>query len=199
MILNSRNGDKLDIELIKQTKPKYIFFVHWNDRIPDELIDKYNCVCFHMTDLPFGRGGSPLQNLIERGIYQTKITAFKATKEMDAGPVYIKCSLDLSQGSADTLYFNAYRIIDNMIEIIQSSDLIPIEQTGEPTFFKRRKPEQSEMSNVPFNKVKDHIRMLDAEGYPNAYLQVNDYRIYFKKAFEYADKSVFSEVRICKL
>ncbi len=27
---------------------------------------KFECVCFHMTDVPYGRGGSPLQNLIIR-------------------------------------------------------------------------------------------------------------------------------------
>ncbi len=48
----------------------------------------FNCVVFHMTDLPFGRGGSPLQNLISRGIYKTKISAIKVVKEIDAGPIY---------------------------------------------------------------------------------------------------------------
>jgi len=34
-----------------------------------------------MTDLPFGRGGSPFQNLIARGIYDTKIIAKSWTWE----------------------------------------------------------------------------------------------------------------------
>ena len=31
-----------------------------------EIHENYKCIIFHMTDLPFGRGGSPLQNLISR-------------------------------------------------------------------------------------------------------------------------------------
>ena len=43
-----------------------------------------------MTDLPYGRGGSPLQNLIVRGHKHTMISAIKCVKELDAGPIYLK-------------------------------------------------------------------------------------------------------------
>ena len=42
-----------------------------------------------MTDLPFGRGGSPLQNLIVRGYKETMLSAIKCVGEVDAGPIYI--------------------------------------------------------------------------------------------------------------
>jgi len=32
-----------------------------------EIFENYEIILFHMTDLPYGRGGSPLQNLIVRG------------------------------------------------------------------------------------------------------------------------------------
>ena len=69
----------------------------------------YNCVCFHMTAVPYGRGGSPLQNLIIQGFSSTLITALKMVKELDAGGVYTKRtrSLRLSaryfQSSTDLL------------------------------------------------------------------------------------------------
>ncbi len=37
----------------------------------------------HMTDVPYGRGGSPLQNLIARGHTSTKLTAMRMTAEVD--------------------------------------------------------------------------------------------------------------------
>ena len=43
-----------------------------------------------MTDLPYGRGGSPLQNLILDNKQKTMISAFKMTERMDEGPIYIK-------------------------------------------------------------------------------------------------------------
>ena len=45
--------------------------------MPSEIIRNYECICFHETDLPFGRGGSPIQNLIVRGFKTTKISAIK--------------------------------------------------------------------------------------------------------------------------
>ena len=49
-----------------------------------------------MTDLPYGRGGSPLQNLIVRGHKETKISAIKVVKELDAGPVLSSLELMLN-------------------------------------------------------------------------------------------------------
>lgn len=43
-----------------------------------------------MTDLPYGRGGSPLQNLIVRNHYKTKISEIRVKKEIDSGPIYLK-------------------------------------------------------------------------------------------------------------
>ena len=68
------NTDDL-LRALSVTQPRYIFFPHWSELVPAELTQMYDCVCFHMTDVPFGRGGSPLQNLIKRGFKVTKLTA----------------------------------------------------------------------------------------------------------------------------
>ena len=65
--------DDLVLSKIKTINPRYIFFPHWSWIIREEIWRNYECVVFHMTDLPFGRGGSPLQNLLSRGIYKTKL------------------------------------------------------------------------------------------------------------------------------
>ena len=88
---------------LEDIQPKYIFFPHWSWIIPETIHTKYSCVVFHMTDLPFGRGGSPLQNLLLRGIYQTKISAIRVAKELDGGEIYLKEDLDISTGSADDI------------------------------------------------------------------------------------------------
>ena len=69
------SNDMLVIDKIKSISPRYIFFLHWSFKVPDEIVSNYECVCFHMTDVPYGRGGSPLQNLIIRGHQDTKLTA----------------------------------------------------------------------------------------------------------------------------
>jgi methionyl-tRNA formyltransferase len=67
--------DDLSLEKLSELKPRYIFFPHWSYIVPEEIFNSFECVIFHMTDLPYGRGGSPLQNLIQRGHRETKISA----------------------------------------------------------------------------------------------------------------------------
>lgn len=51
--------NELTIEKINKINPRYIFFPHWSWMVSDEIIENFECVCFHSTDLPYGRGGSP--------------------------------------------------------------------------------------------------------------------------------------------
>lgn len=174
----------LSIDALKGINPDYVFFPHWSWIIPEEIYEKFNCVVFHMTDLPFGRGGSPLQNLIVRGIYETKISALKVTKEIDAGAIYMKESIDISEGNADEIFQKVSRIIfENMIPKFISKNITPVEQTGEPVFFKRRTVEQSRMpSGLSQRQIYDFIRMLDGEGYPQAYQVTDNGNVYYSKA-----------------
>ena len=75
--------DKMDLKLdkIKSFNPDYIFFPHWSYIIPKEIFENYTCIVFHMTDLPFGRGGSPLQNLIVRGMKETNIFHYQEAQK----------------------------------------------------------------------------------------------------------------------
>lgn len=165
---------------LNQINPDYVFFPHWSYMIPEEVYANFNCVVFHMTDLPFGRGGSPLQNLIVRGIEETKISAIKVVGELDAGPIYLKENLAL-EGSATEIFNRATDIIfEKMIPQIVKNHIEPVEQEGEPVYFKRRKPSDSEINaDFSMKQIYDYIRMLDAEGYPNAFINYGDYRLEF--------------------
>lgn len=173
---------ELTSALVRCLNPRYIFFLHWSWLVPAEVVTSYECVCFHMADVPYGRGGSPLQNLILRGHNATKLTALRMTDEIDAGPVYLKDELGL-QGSAEEIYFRANMLAARMIERIIAVQPQPVPQTGEPVLFKRRKPEQSLIPLTETEKkLYDFIRMLDAEGYPHAFLEHSGFRYEFSKA-----------------
>lgn len=185
----------LTIDRLSAVNPQYVFFPHWSHRIGRDIFERFECIIFHMTDLPFGRGGSPLQNLIARGIYHTKISAIRCVEDVDSGPVYMKQPLSLD-GSAEEIYTRASHLIEDMIVEILRQRPIPKPQIGEPTFFKRRRPEQSNlMSARSLEQVYDHIRMLDAAGYPRAFLEVGPIRIVFSHALKQANH-VAAAVRI---
>jgi methionyl-tRNA formyltransferase len=189
-------SEELSFLLTERPEPRYIFFLHWSNRVPDDWLEKYECVCFHMTDVPYGRGGSPLQNLIERGHRETMLTALRMVHEMDAGPVYAKRSLSL-EGNAEEIYLRAGRLSFAMISYIISNQILPKDQIGEPVNFKRRTPEQSQ---VPVDlrdlmPLHDFIRMLDAEGYPQAFIDHGEFRIHFSRATLY-DGRIVADAKI---
>lgn len=175
--------DEITVENMEKNNPDVIFFPHWSYMIPEQITKRWKCVVFHMTDLPYGRGGSPLQNLIVRGHKETMISAIQVTKELDAGPVYMKKPLSL-EGTAQEIYERASNVIfGEMIPEFIREFPTPQEQSGEVVVFQRRKPKDGEIKGDMSPKdIYDFIRMLDAEGYPPAYLEYGNYRLEFQKA-----------------
>lgn len=184
------NREELTADRLAELAPRYVFFLHWSWMAPSAIVDEFECICFHMTDLPFGRGGTPLQNLIARGYRETILTAFRMTDEVDAGPVYLKHPLGLD-GSAQEIYLRATEVAADMIARIVADEPEPVPQTGEVTYFSRRNPAHSEITADigDLERLHDHIRMLDAESYPPAFIRLGPFTLSFRK-------SVLSEGRI---
>jgi methionyl-tRNA formyltransferase len=185
----------LTFERLAAARPRYVFFPHWSHRIPASIHRHFECVIFHMTDLPFGRGGSPLQNLISRGICETKITALRCGDELDAGPVYLKRPLSL-HGSAEEIFLRAAAVMEDMIAEMLRRAPLPRPQRGKPTVFRRRRPEEGDLSPArSLEQAYDMIRMLDADGYPRAFLDVGPLKFEFTRSARKSD-CVLAEVRI---
>lgn len=185
----------LNIDALNLLNPRFIFFPHWSHRIPNDIFSAFECVIFHMTDLPFGRGGSPLQNLIARGIYETQVSALRCVEEMDAGPVFLKRPLSL-YGSAEEIFLRASEVIEDMIGEILERSPEPVPQVGNPTLFARRKPDEGNLTNATsLLEVFDLIRMLDADGYPNAFLNIGPFKFEFTRASRKTDQIV-ADVKI---
>ena len=187
--------EQLTLAKVRELRPRYAFFLHWSWRVPPEILEEVECVCFHMTDVPFGRGGSPLQNLVVRGHRDTKLTALRMTPELDAGPVYLKRDLSL-EGGAEEIYLRACVLSADMIKEIVQDEVQPLPQEGEPVKFKRRKPEESRITKLDsLDHLHDFIRMLDAEDYPRAFLSHAGYRFEFSRSALY-ERRIVADVRI---
>jgi len=190
-------SDPLELtqDRLAELKPRLVFFPHWSHRIDPAIHERFECVIFHMTDLPFGRGGSPLQNLIARGIYETKISALRCVEEVDAGPIYLKKPLSL-HGSAEEVFLRAADTMEDMIVELLDKHPQPTPQRGTPTVFKRRKPEDGDLALAQsLVQAFDLIRMLDADGYPPAFLRAGPFNVEFSRASLRAG-AVVADVRI---
>lgn len=190
--------EELTIEMLERLNPRYIFFPHWSWIVPDSILSRWECVCFHMADVPYGRGGSPLQNLIVRGHQNTKLTALRMTNKLDAGPVYKKVDLSLGGSAQDIFVRMAPKIIE-LEKYIVANEPEPEEQEGEIVEFIRRTPKQSVVPiKCSENELLDHIRMLDAETYPKAYLDYGEYRLEFDRATKDENGQVVAKVVFTK-
>lgn len=176
------NPNKLTYNYIKKINPKLIFFPDWSWIVSDKIIDNFKCICFHESNLPKFRGGSPIQNQIIRGIEKTKSTAFIMTKKLDQGDILLQKDLSL-KGSMEDIFArmlkNDYEMI---IKIIKGQYRIR-KQSGKPSIYKRRKPAESELKHLNYSKqyLYNFIRML-VDPYPNAFLYVGKQKIVFKSA-----------------
>ncbi len=192
-VLRVREQKSLEFFKLSKFRPRYIFFPHWSWLIPEEIYQNFECVIFHMTDLPYGRGGSPLQNLIVRGHRETKLSALRCVKTLDAGPIYMKRTLSL-MGTAEDVLLRAAKITEEMIKCIVLEQPIPVEQTGEPIEFRRRLPKDGDLAGLTeLETIYDFIRMLDADGYPSAFIENNDFR------FEFSDATLNAEDIVAKV
>lgn len=154
-------------------KPEdYSLIVLWNlRRLIRELPSTRNVVVFHSSDLPKGRGWAPIYHAFAESQREHVITAILAGPEVDAGDVIAKARFQIRHCDvADTL-----REIDEEICAIMAaaiSDRYGMQQIkscpqrGEPSYRRRRKPEDSELDiQRPLSELIPHIRGCGSE-YP---------------------------------
>ena len=172
-------ASQLSVETLHELDPEIIFFPHWSFIIPPEIHENYECVIFHTAPLPYGRGGSPIQNLIARGFTHAPVKALKAVKEIDAGPVYLSEDLSL-EGSLSEILDRLEGVVGNLINQIVANRPAPVRQEGEPIVFSRRTPNQSRISETDsLDEIYDKIRMVDFGEYPRGYMDYGPFRLSF--------------------
>lgn len=123
-----------------EIQPDWIFFLNWSHRVPESITNRYRAVNFHCSDLPQGRGGGPIENLILRGHSHTVITAHQMTQELDAGPIYCKSGPVSLDGTKEEIQQRFIEPVALMIADIAVNSPEPQPQQGTPTYFKRLTP-----------------------------------------------------------
>lgn len=132
-------------------------------------LNKYNLVA-HESDLPKGRGMSPLTWQILEGKNEIIVSLLEATSEIDAGLVYLKTKIklngtelidDLRKLQARATFF----LIEEFLKNYPNN--IGIVQIGTPTFYSRRKIIDSKL-NVSKSIIDQFnlLRVVDNERYP---------------------------------
>ena len=163
----------------------YVFFPHYSKLVPSEILSRFVCIGFHIGNLPFDRGGSPIQNKIIRGEYKTFVNAFMLSETLDEGDLISSLPINLEFGSiAEILNRTAKFISKLVISILKSDRLVMQPQPHEPIRFKRLSPSDSRLllDGLDLKALYDHIRMLDGLDYPRAFIEFGKFKMEFNNA-----------------
>lgn len=150
-----------------------VFYLSYYSIVPeDALAISGNNVVAHASDLPSGRGCAPMTWQVLEGRDKLTLTLFEATREVDAGPIYLQESLELD----GTELVNEIRaavgkltiamclhFVENRTELMKSE----VNQTGVPTYYPRRTPADSELDpNKTITEQFNLLRVVDNDRYP---------------------------------
>ena len=180
--------DDLTFDTLEILKPDLIFFPHWSWIVDESIFLNFECILFHTAPLPFGRGGSPIQNLIINGYKNAPVCALKMGKGVDSGPIYYRKSINL-EGSLSDILKRLNKVVNGLIKKLINKLPVPKPQEGEIFTFKRLN-KQDNMLKPEFSleQIYDRIRMVDDENYPNSYLDFGNVVFEFSKILKKGDE-----------
>ena len=142
-----------------------------------------NNIVVHESDLPRGKGWSPVSWQILEGKNKIPITLFEANEEIDAGHIYAKkhMNLDGSELIEEIRHKQGKTTQSLILEFIDNFPRNEAEeQKGVESFYPRRCPEDSQLD--PNKNLKEQfnlLRICDNERYP-AFFYVNSKKYVLK-------------------
>lgn len=147
--------------------------------------NKFNLV-IHASDLPKGKGWSPLTHQILAGENQIPITLFEANQNIDDGEIYLKDTLNLTGNELieeirGKLVLKIFDLIGAFLNNI--NQMKGTKQIGDQSFYPKRSPKDSKLDiNDSIQNQFNLLRVVDNERYP-AYFEYHGYK-YVVKIFK---------------
>lgn len=146
-------------------------------------------IVVHPSDLPKGRGFSPLTWLILEGAHDVPITLFEATEGADEGPWYFKDVIHFEGHELNEALKRAQgeKTMDLVLTFVDQYDSLQVhEQAGESSWYPRRAAKDSELDpGKTIAEQFDLLRVVDNERYP-AFFTHRDHT-YIIKIFKKGD------------
>lgn len=170
---------------IKSIEPSdIVFLMSITKMVPNDILkkSKHNIVV-HASDLPTGKGWSPMPWQIIEGKRCIPLTLFEATECVDSGAYYIKDNIELTglELLPELRKKLSSKIIEMCIEFVDNYNMMkPIQQEGKETFYSKRGKENSELDiNKTIFEQFNLLRTVDNENYP-AFFWINEKKYILK-------------------
>ncbi len=179
-VLHISKPEELTLEKIDLFKPDLFFMAGWSWIVKPEIYNKYTIIGLHPSMLPKYRGGSPLQHQIIAGEEKGGVTLFKITEKLDEGALYGQEEVQLNGHLHEVFERITNTGLKLYRKIIADHPKLKSwkQDDSRATFYKRRKPEQSELKleeikNMTGEQLYNFVRALE-DPYPNAFIRCAD-------------------------
>ncbi len=170
-------------DVLKKSENCTVFVPHYSKIIDLDAFPGTRFIGFHTGNLPKNRGGSPIQYKIVNKEYMTEVSAIALDDKIDSGAIYTYRKIDLSEGNIEFILRKISLLISSMMTEIAVSDLKPTPQDENLEVKKRFTESNSELpKRASITDLYDRIRMVDGLDYPNAFIEQDNYKVYFTKA-----------------
>lgn len=139
-------------------------------------LNKHNLV-IHESDLPKGKGWSPVTWQVLEGKDKIPVTLFEAVEAVDAGPIYAKEYIELDGTELlteikDKQGLATQKLILDFVK--KYPDIKGAKQKGDESFYPKRTAKDSEMDIKKSIKEQfDLLRVCDNERYPAHFIHRN--------------------------
>ncbi len=172
-----QNLDNYEISIFKSSRDlkggDFLFLISCNEIIKENITNLYNhTLVIHASDLPDGRGWSPLSWQILEGKEKIKLSLIEANQKVDSGRIWLQKEMTISNDMIfeeinKILFESEIYLINQALE--NSHNIEPYQQDirdGLKTY-KKRKPEDSELDiNKDIKSQFDLMRIADPNRYP---------------------------------
>jgi methionyl-tRNA formyltransferase len=162
------------------------FLLSCEKKVTSEILERSRSnIVVHASELPKGKGMSPLTWQILQGKNRIPITLLEAVEAIDAGPVYLRGCVDflgneLLHEMQNTVGAKIIEMCGTFLSDWPQILSKGIDQTGEPSFYKKRTPEDSRLD--PRKSLAEQfnlLRVVDNDRYP-AFFEWNGRRYNLK-------------------
>lgn len=163
-----------------------VFYLGCGQIVPANILsrNKHNLVV-HESALPKGKGWSPLTWQILEGKYEIPIMLFEAVEKVDNGTIYLSNIMkfqgtelidELRNVQAETSIQMCLRFVEEYPDIVVNG----IVQSGESTYYPRRRPEDSRLDvDKSLREQFNMLRVVDNDRYP-AFFEIAGERYFLK-------------------
>ena len=149
-----------------------VFPISYTKILPESFLKKNELVIIvHTSELPKDKGFSPLQYQILKNNNKIYMSLIKATKEVDAGPVYFQdyFILDGTELYDEIRYIQGLQILKIIKKfLLNYPNLSSVKKSGKGNFNKKRYPQDSKLNiNKTIREQFNHLRINSNKLHPS--------------------------------